>query len=205
MRRALCDFGMAALAVAFLVGSAAAQEKKKESAPPGQEMPIPKPGPEHEILKKDVGVWDATVETMMAPGGKPNVSKGVETNTLLGDGLWLIQDFRGEFAGTPFQGHGIAGYDPSKKKYVGTWVDSMSTGLSTTEGTYDPKTKTMTARFEGLGPDGTLTKMRTTSEWKDANTRVFTMYSPAGQGEEFAMMKITYKRRSASAPPHGAD
>jgi Protein of unknown function (DUF1579) len=206
MGRASRVFGMATVATAVLVGSAEAQEKKKESAPPqGQEMPMPKPGPEHEILKKDVGVWDATVESTMEPGGKPNVSKGVETNTLLGDGLWLIQDFKGEVQSAPFQGHGVTGYDPSKKKYVGTWVDSMSTGLSTSEGTYDPKTKTMTTRFEGPGPDGTIMKMRTTSEWKDANNRVFTMYSPAGQGGEFAMMKITYKRRSPSAAPRATN
>ena len=199
MRRALCVCGMALTAAALLVGSAAAQEKKESGASQGQEMPIPKPGPEQEILKQDVGVWDATVETMTEAGGKPNVSKGVETNALLGGGLWLIQDFKGEFMGAPFQGHGVTGYDPSKKKYVGTWVDSMSTGLSTTEGTYDPKTKTLTSQFEGPGPDGKTMKMRTTSEWKDAHTRVFTMYSPAGQGEEFAMMKITYKRRSHKA------
>src|SRR5262245_49419798 len=198
MRRALCVCGMAAMAAAFLVGSAVAQEKKQSAPPPGQEMPIPKPGPEHEILKKDVGVWDATVETTMEPGGKPNVSKGVETNTLLGGGLWIIQDFKGEFQGTPFQGHGVTGYDPSKKKYVGTWVDSMSTGLSTTQGPYDPKPQTMTAWLAGPGPNGAMMKMRSTTEWKDAHTRVFTMYSPAGQGEEVAMMKITYKRRSAS-------
>ena len=199
MRRALCICGMALTAAALLVGSAAAQEKKESGASPGQEMPIPKPGPEHEILKQDVGVWDATIETMTEAGGKPNVAKGLETNSLLGGGLWLFQDFKGEFMGAPFQGHGVTGYDPSKKKYVGTWVDSMSTSLSLTEGTYDPQTKTMTARFEGPGPDGAMMKMRTTSEWKDDNTRVFTMYSPAGRGEEFAMMKITYKRRSHKA------
>ncbi len=200
MRRALCVCGMAAMAAALLVGSAAAQEKKNADAPQGQGMPIPKPGPEHEIFKKDVGVWDATVETTMEPGGKPNVSKGVETNTLLGDGLWLISNFQSEFLGAPFQGHGVMGYDPHKRKYVGTWVDSMSTGLSTTEGTYDAKTRTLTTRMEGPGPDGTMMKMRSTSQWKDADTRVFTMYSPAGHGEEFAVMKITYKRRSGSAP-----
>jgi hypothetical protein len=75
----------------------------------------------------------------------------------------------------------------------------MSTGLTITEGTYDPQTKTMTARFEGPGPDGSVMKMRTVSQWKDDNTRVFTMYSPAGRGEEFAVMKITYKRRGPSA------
>ena len=65
---------------ALVSAVSSAQEKKKESAnPQGQEMPVPKPGPEHQILKMDVGVWDATIESMMEPGGKPNVAKGVES------------------------------------------------------------------------------------------------------------------------------
>ena len=28
---------------------------------------MPTPGPEHEMLKKDVGTWDATVEMFMGP------------------------------------------------------------------------------------------------------------------------------------------
>jgi hypothetical protein len=202
MRRALRFFGMAAV---MLVGSAYAQEKKEAAPTQGQETPFPKPGPEHELLKKDVGVWDATVESMMERGGKPNVTKGVETNTLFDSGLWLIQDFKGEVMGAPFQGHGVMGYDAPRKKYAGTWVDSMSTGVSKIEGTYDPKTKTMTSWLEGPGPDGTMMKMRSTSEWKDDNTRVFTMYSPPGQGEEFAMLKITYKRRSPSVAPRATN
>jgi hypothetical protein len=189
MKRALRVFGMAAVAVAatVLVGSAQ-----------GQEMEIPKPRPEHEILKKDVGVWDATVESSMSPEGKATVTKGVETNTLFDGGLWLVQDFKGEFFGTPFQGHGVTGYDPAKKKYVGTWVDSMTMGLSKVEGTYDPKTKTMNASMESPAPDGSMMKMRSTSEWKDENTRVFTMYASASKDKEMAVMKITYKRRPAT-------
>jgi hypothetical protein len=186
MKRALRVFGMAAVAAAVLVGSAQ-----------GQEMQLPKPGPEHEILKKDVGVWDATVESSMEPGGKPTVTKGVETNTMFDGGLWLVQDFKGEFFGAPFQGHGVTGYDPSKKKYVGTWVDSMTTGLSKIEGTYDPKTKTINSSMESPAPDGSMMKMRSTSEWKDDNSRVSTMYASAGQGKEIVVMKITYKRRPA--------
>ena len=43
--------------------------------------PMPKPGPEHAILKQDAGTWDATVEST-TPDGKPITSKGTETNTL---------------------------------------------------------------------------------------------------------------------------
>src|SRR5258708_12910506 len=114
-------------------------EETKKAAP--AMPPLPKPGPEHEVLKNDAGVWDATVE-MLGPG-PPNVSKGVETNTMLG-GLWLVTDFKSEMMSQPFQGHGVAGYDPARKKYVGTWVDSMSTGLQISETTYHASNKPIT-------------------------------------------------------------
>jgi hypothetical protein len=192
MTRSMLVLGM----LATLACPAAAQDKKDLPPSPGQ-VALPKPGPEHEILKNDAGVWDATIELTMQPGGEPEVSKGVETNTLLDGGLWLVQDFKGEFKGTPYHGHTVTGYDFQKKKYVGTWVDSMSPGLTAIEGTYDAKTRTLTSRVEGPCPEGRVMKMRSTQKWKDADTRVFTMFSPPDFGDEFAMMKITYKRRAS--------
>jgi hypothetical protein len=200
MKRALCGFGIGMVLAIVLARPVAAQEKKESAPGQGQEQTMPKPGPAHEVLKKDVGVWDATVESTMEPGGKPVVTKGVETNIVIGEGLWLIQDFKGEFFGAPFRGHGVTGYDTGKKKYVGTWVDTMTTAISTVEGTYDAATNTMTGTMESPGPGGTMMKMRSTSQWKDENTRIFTMYAPNGQGGEFAMMKITYKRQPPPPP-----
>src|SRR5262245_46136884 len=65
--------------------------RSRRSPPPSLGISLPKPGPEHEILKKEASVWDATVEMRMEPGGKPEVTKGVETNTLIGGGLWRVQ------------------------------------------------------------------------------------------------------------------
>ena len=156
-----------------------------------QMPPMPTPGPEHEMLKKDVGTWDATVEMFMAPGAPPSVSKGTETVTMLG-GFWQLTEFKSEMMGQPFEGRGATGYDPAKKKYVGTWVDTMTPGYYTVEGTYDAATKTMTAVMEGPDPSGAVMKTKETTEWKDADTRVFTMYAPDGQT---VGMRITYKRR----------
>jgi hypothetical protein len=156
-----------------------------------QMPPLPQPGPEHEMLKKDVGTWDATVEFFMAPGAPPAVSKGVETNRLLG-GLWFVSEFKSEMMGQPFEGVGTMGYDPGKKKYVGTWVDSMSVSYSTVEGTYDAATKTLIAWMVGPDLAGQTMKTKQTTEWKDADNRVFTMYAPDGQT---VTMRITYKRR----------
>jgi len=156
-----------------------------------QMPPMPQPGPEHEMLKKDVGTWDATVEMFMTPGAPATVSKGTETVTMLG-GFWQLSEFKSEMMGQPFEGRGATGYDPVKKKYVGTWIDTMTPGYYTVEGTYDPATKTLTAMMEGPDPSGVVTKTKETTEWKDADTRVFTMYAPDGQS---VSMRITYKRR----------
>jgi Protein of unknown function (DUF1579) len=155
----------------------------------------PKPGPEHERLKKAVGAWDATVEMSQVPGKPPEVSKGTETSVLTGGGLWLITDFKSTMNGKPFEGHGIAGYDPAKKKYVGTWVDSWTTSLGVSEGTYDALTKKETAFMDMTEPDGKTTKMKMETEWKDDDTRVFTLWGPGPDGKEFPGLKITYKRR----------
>jgi hypothetical protein len=163
------------------------------AAQPGaQEMP--KPGPEHAVLKQDAGTWDATVEAWMAPNTPPSISKGVSESRVLG-GFWLIDDFKAEFMGLPFEGHGTTGYDAAKKRYVGTWVDSMSPGLNTSESTWDPEAKTMSGYNEGPGPDGKPARSRGVTHWPDADTKVFSMYQPTPDGKEFLMMRITYKRR----------
>ncbi len=157
--------------------------------------PAPKPGPEHELLKMDVGTWDAVVELVMAPGAAPMTSKGVEVNTLGCGGLCLITDFKGEAMGAPFHGHGIVTWAAAKKKYPGSWTDSMSMGLAVTESTYAPATKKWSGWMEGPDMTGKVIKTRSVAEWKDANTRVMTAYAPGPDGKEMQVMKITSTRR----------
>lgn len=156
-----------------------------------QGPPMPQPGPEHEMLKKDVGTWDATVEMFMQPGAPAMVSKGVETVTMMG-ALWQVSEFKSEMMGQPFEGRGATGYDPAKKKFVGTWVDTMTPGYYTVEGTYDAATRTLTATMRGPDASGAVVETKETTQWTDADTRVFTMYAPDGKT---VGMRITYKRR----------
>jgi hypothetical protein len=66
----------------------------------------------------------------------------------------------------------------------------------TGEATYDAKTKTMNGWMEGYDPaQGKSVKIRETTEWKDADTKVFTMFVTGADGKEVPNMKITYKRR----------
>jgi hypothetical protein len=186
MRITRAPLALAAIALVVAAASAAAQ------APPMP--PMPKPGPEHKFLEQDAGTWDATVETFMAPG-PPMVSKGVETNSMGCGGLCLISDFKGDMTGQAFHGHGVTVWDPAKKKYVGTWTDSMSTGMMLGESTYDAAKKTATGWMEGPDMTGKVTKSKAVVEYKDTATRVFSMYEAGPDGKDKLGMRITYKRR----------
>lgn len=160
------------------------------------------PGPElteeHAVLHRDLGKWDVKMKLWpQGPDGIVIEGKCQETNRKLGNGLWMISDFKGSFAGAEFFGHGTFGYNPHKKKYVGSWVDNMTPAISRMEGDYDKKTKTLTMFSEGTDPEtGKPTKTKNVGEYTDKNNRKFTMYilKPGEKEEYVKMMELVYTR-----------
>jgi Protein of unknown function (DUF1579) len=162
-----------------------------------QEMPI-KPTAEHKIVTADEGTWDATIKSFENRDSEPVVSKGVEINTVVTGGLWLSSVFKGDFGGMAFEGHGQFGYDTNKKKYVGTWIDSMSPSLTVLEGNYDPETKTMTYTGDGICPiDGTKLSHKMVTTIKSDGSRLFTLYMTGTLtgGKEAKAMQVEYTKR----------
>jgi hypothetical protein len=161
--------------------------------------PVPRPTAEHKALAAEEGTWDATVKMFMrGPDAEPTVSKGTEVNTMMTGGLWLLSRFQGNFGSMAFEGRGQFGYDPLKKKYVGTWVDSMSPTLSVLEGTYDATTKTMTYVGDGVdASNGSKFTQKMVTTTKDDGSRVFALYVTSSEtgGKEAKMMEITYTKR----------
>lgn len=188
----MADVRFVRLVVAFLALGVASIGSAQT---PDQMPPMPKPGPAHEALKMDAGTWNAVVEFSPGPGAPTMTSKGVEENTMGCGGLCLISHFKGEAMGAPFEGHGMMTWDSAKNRYVGTWTDSMSTGLAHTEGTYDKAAKKWTGWMQGTDPTGKAMKQRFVSEWKDPNTRVFTTYMSGPDGKEMQTMKIVYTKK----------
>ncbi len=156
------------------------------AAPAARAQEGPKPGPEHELLKKMAGNWDLTMKF----GGME--TKGTVTYKMDLGGLWLTSALESEFAGQKFSGRGLDTYDAGKKKYVSVWVDSMSTFPMLMEGSYDQAKKTLTLVGEGPGPDGKVTKWKSVSEMPDDNTINFAMY--LGDAKD-PMFTIAYKRK----------
>jgi len=157
---------------------------------------FPQPTTAHRILAKDVGTWDAQVKVWPIPGAEPFVSKGVETNELLRGGMWLVSRFEGEYFGAPFTGVGTFGYDPAEKRYVGTWIDTISPYPMITKSNYDPKSQTMTGTSEVREPqNGEKYSASMTTRYSDDGSRVMEMRRQSKDGQEWKMMEIFYKRR----------
>lgn len=148
------------------------------------------------VLKKDVGNWDCEIKFYADPNGDPSISKGTETNSAIGD-KWVIGEFKGEMAGVAFHGASQMGYDPSKKKYVGSWVDSASPFATQMEGTYDAATKSLTLIGIGKEPSGNEMKTKLVTTYKDDDNRTMTMYMPGPGGDNawFKLMEVIYRRR----------
>ena len=178
---ATCALAAGLLAVA---GPAAAQD-----APP-----MPTPGPEHAIFKDAAGTWDAKVEAWMGPG-EPSVSPGTETNEVGCGGMCLVTHFKSTFMNVPFEGRGTETWDKTKKKYVGSWADSMSSGLMVSESTYDAAAKKMTGWMEGPDMTGQVVKTKSVSTMKGPDTRVLEMYNVGPDGKEALTLRITYTRK----------
>lgn len=155
----------------------------------------------HAVLEQDIGVWDAEMKMWMSPeGGEPMPAKGVETNELMVGGMWVLSEFEGNFAGQDFTGKGQFGYDPTNKKYVGTWIDSMSPHMMKMEGTYDASSKTMTFFAESINPQsGQLIKAKLETKYTSDNERIMTMYMgiPGSDDEYYKHMECKYTRHSS--------
>jgi hypothetical protein len=192
VKRSARFFSIAALVATTAVAAIAWRSSPSE---PQQGAPPSLVTPEHKLLEKYVGTWDAEL-AMPAPQGQPAVkSPGKSTCRLTGGGLWLVSDFESTFMGMPFSGHEVFGYDAHDKKYVLNWVDSMSSSFSTGDLSFDAKSRTFEGTIHGRDEKGAAITWRQADVWKDDDTRDWTMYSKGPDGKEAVELTIHYKRR----------
>jgi len=168
----------------------------RASSPAGEkEIPIPRPGPEHKMLAKSAGKWNAKVKSWFGPG-EPKESQGVLKREVIFKGLYVHESFTGDFSGMKFQGRGVLGYDTNKKKYVMAWIDNFGTGISLNYGSYDADTRTLTFTGEEDNPAmGGKMKTRDVIKNVSDDEQFFEMFrTPVSTGKEMKVMEITYTR-----------
>jgi hypothetical protein len=188
MGRLAIGLGLLAFAALAMDVRAGDKDKKALPEPPGT-------GIEHKQLAELAGTFDCKVTLFLGPG-KSMESIGIMKREIVLGGRFLQDDFDGSFAGKPFKGHGMTGYDPAKKKYVGVWADSATNALMLSEGTYDAKTKTFLYTGEDTEPyTGKKMKARDTLKLVSADEHVMEMYREPADGKEFKMMEIRFTRK----------
>lgn len=155
------------------------------------------PGPQHELLKKLAGDWNAKVRFQMDPSQPWQESASTSTTTMLMDGRYCQEVVSGQMMGGPFNGIGITGYDNVIGKYVGTWIDNMGTGIETMQGTADASGKVI--NWIGTMSDpvtGKPSRNRMVTTIVDDDHHTLDMYSvPPGAKKEMKTMTIEYTRK----------
>jgi hypothetical protein len=106
------------------------------------------PGEAHAFLEKMLGRWEVKMRYTTAPGAEPMTGRGQASREMVLGGRFLKTTYKGEFMGESFIGMGYDGYDNLKKKYVGTWIDNMSTALNYFEGELDETGRVLTSYGE---------------------------------------------------------
>jgi hypothetical protein len=109
-----------------------------------QMQEMTKPGPNHKFFESWVGKWDTTTKVFPKPGSPPLEYQGHSEFSWLMDGRWLQERFEGQFMGMAHTGFGLSGYDNFDKRFVGCWVDNLSTAMITLTGSLDPTGKILT-------------------------------------------------------------
>jgi hypothetical protein len=167
---------------------------EKAAAAAQDPMAMIMPGEHHAHMKKLAGNWDYTMKMWAEPGVTPTESSGKRSAEMMLGDRYLHEKYTGTFMGMPFEGHGTMGYDNVQKKYVGTWIDNMGTGIMMSTGSCDGK-GTWTMKGDMADPTtGTMVPTRSVLKMVDENTFTMEMYVTGPDGKEMKMMEMTHKR-----------
>ncbi len=164
---------------------------------PAQESPKPAtPEKEHEWLAQLVGQWDTEGEANLGPGIPPVKCTGTSSDRMVGD-LWIVSEQKMAVSEPPMSGIMTIGYDPARKKFVGTWIDSMTAHLWKYEGSLDAAGKVLTLEAEGPNPmaPGKMAKFRDAIEVKSKDYKVLTSSMQGDDGKWTTFMTMNYRRK----------
>jgi hypothetical protein len=156
---------------------------------------LAEPGERHQMLAKLSGSWTTRTKGWMEAGQAPIESTGTfEQKMILGQ-RYLQQEYTSEMMGSPFNGINVLGYDNYTKKYVSTWIDSMSTGIYFFEGTASADGKIITQECNYVDPVKGPSLWRSVTRIVDDNTMEYEMYLTPKGGNEEKMMEMTVTRK----------
>ena len=152
------------------------------------------PGAQHQALVSHVGTWNVSGQMWMSPDAEPMPMTATARIESILDGRYIVEEFKSDFMGMPFEGRLVQGYDNVAKRYWSLWTDSMSTGYMLSHG---QETSPGTIEMRGtavdiLTPKGRPIRMTTTDNGD--GTYTMRMFDTGFDGEECQSMELRYTR-----------
>ena len=152
------------------------------------------PGAPHEVLTSRAGRWKVDGKTWMAPGTEPMPMVATARTEVILGGRYVVEEFKSDFMGQPFEGRLTQGYDNVTQRYWSMWTDSMSTSCWVSYGT---EVSPGVIEFRGtandiLTPNGRPTRM--TTSMNEDGSYTMRMYDTRDGSEEFQSMELHYTR-----------
>ena len=191
---AFLTFAALCMSALFCLSPALAQDEAPDEAAMMQAMAAAgTPGEVHERLAESVGTWNMEVKMWMGPG-EPMVSTGTAERKMILGGRVLVEEVTSDMMGQTMNGYAMTGFDNVTGKYWSLWADNMSTGLTTSHGTYDAETGVYTYQGEMPDPMSGGTTPYSAKIWTEDGKEIMEMYDTRGE-EEAKMMEIVYSRR----------
>ena len=103
-------------------------------------------------------------------------------------GFWVTSEFESDFMGMPFQGRSVVGYDAMKGKYVGTWIDTMSSYMAIMEGEYDQANDALVMEWDAPGMTGEMMPHRSVTKHR-GNQVTMTFFTDGKQTMVISMTR----------------
>jgi hypothetical protein len=175
-------------------------DKVEESTMDMQEMmevykKLAVPGEPHKMLARLEGSWTTRIKASMGPDQPWEESTGTCEQRMLLGGRYLQQEYASEMMDGPYAGVNLIGYDNHTRKYVSTWIDSMSTAIYCFEGTADADGRTITQKCSYDDPVRGPIVWRSVSRIIDNDTMKYEMFITPEGGSEQKEMEMTVSRK----------
>jgi hypothetical protein len=180
---------------------AQAKEAKTEATAAQAAAMKAEPQKEHRWLERLVGEWTYETDAPTTPDQPSTKVTGTEHVRSLG-GIWVLAEGDGEMpGGGPATTLMTLGYDPAKKRFVGSWIGSMMTHQWLYDGELDANERVLTLNSEGpsMSGDGTTSKYRDVIEIESDDRRALTAHVLDNAGKWQQFMTVTYRRTKPRA------
>src|SRR5262249_39581654 len=152
------------------------------------------PQKEPRWLEKLVGEWNYEVEAIMGPDQPPSKHTGTESVRSLT--VWVQCEGRGEMPGGGTATTVMTlGYDPAKKRFVGTFIGSMMTHMWVYDGELNGKLLPLSAAGRSSTDPAKTATYRDTIEFKNDDHRVLTSAVLGEDGKWTQFMTANYRRK----------